>query len=146
MYTSGMVYANQDAQGTWMDLLTFQLNEKSSVSSFTVWILDSTLSNTASVDLDNNVAIKLTCGSASVTQTTVQTDVGLEWTAFHVTGATKDDVFTLSAACSSEVAGNFRNIAGITFETVPEPATWAMMVGGLGVLLGANRFRKPRLM
>jgi len=32
----------------------------------------------------------------------------------------------------------------VEVESVPEPATWAMMLGGLGVLVSVNRFRKFR--
>ncbi|HZL79080.1 MAG TPA: PEP-CTERM sorting domain-containing protein [Candidatus Limnocylindrales bacterium] len=40
--------------------------------------------------------------------------------------------------------GNGNRIDNYTISTVPEPATWAIMAGGFGMLLAARRFRRPQ--
>ena len=40
--------------------------------------------------------------------------------------------------------GNGNRIDNYTISTVPEPATWAMMAGGFGMLLAARRFRRSQ--
>jgi len=119
------------ATGT-KDFLTFQLTNPN-VSAFTVYILDGVMNVhdwTQSLNLSVN-------GGAAVTQATVARTESLEWTSFNVTGASTFDVYTLSV---TNVGVGV--ISGITFETVPEPATWAMLVGGMGLLISARRFRK----
>jgi hypothetical protein len=48
----------------------------------------------------------------------------------------------LTAGQISTIEGNL--MSGYGTVTIPEPTTWAMMVGGLGVLFAGRRFRRPQ--
>ena len=42
----------------------------------------------------------------------------------------------------STPSGAARILSGLTIEAVPEPSAWALMLGGIALLLGIQRFRK----
>ena len=62
---------------------------------------------------------------------------------FHVTGASAGDILEFEAAPTR----NFQNyIGGVSFESnaVPEPTTWAMLLGSVAMLGLLIRFRRQR--
>jgi hypothetical protein len=59
----------------------------------------------------------------------------------QVNGATSGEYITVTA---TNPQGGFVTLGGITFDpvTTPEPSTWALMLGGLAVLVSIVRFRQ----
>jgi hypothetical protein len=52
---------------------------------------------------------------------------------FQITGATSGDILRFGAV------GNTTYLGGVSFESVPEPSTWIMMLAGVAFLIGFSR-------
>jgi hypothetical protein len=61
-----------------------------------------------------------------------------DFAVFHVTGATSGDLLEVGYVGSGGVYGE---LGGVSFDQTPEPSTWAMLLGGLGVMAFVGRFR-----
>jgi hypothetical protein len=86
---------------------------------------------------DNNSSLTWLTGPS--TATTSGDATLAHYVEFTATGA---DIM----ASSLQVVGNGASVGldGIQIQEVPEPSTWAMMVGGLGMLIAGQRIRRSR--
>ena len=113
---TGILYHNGGQNTSHRDLVTFRITNPA-VTSFSVWVLDSTLKNNSNA----NLALRVNGGDPLAATATVQTATSNEFTQFTVTGASISDVF--SVAVLNDAKPIFRTLAGLTFAVIPEPAT-----------------------
>ena len=116
---TGILYTNRGGgTNTFADLATFRVTNPA-VTSFAVWVLDSTLKPAANCNA--GLAFRINGGEPVAACQTVQTSAGYEFTKFIVTKASLSDVF--SVAVRSSAKGSFRALGGLTFAAIPDPAT-----------------------
>ncbi len=116
---TGILYNNRGGgTNTFADLATFRITNPA-VTSFAVWVLDSTLKPAANCNA--GLAFRVNGGEPVAACQTVQGAAGCEFTKFIVTKASLSDVF--SVAVRSGAKGSFRALAGLTFAVIPDPAT-----------------------
>jgi hypothetical protein len=122
------------------NLLTFTLGDSPTFnySDFNVYVLyDNTTGDPNSID----TSITLAAGLTTIDQgyTLAVTDPALKpanagrIAMFNVTGLSAGDTFTLGAV-GAYTDNITPYIGGVSFESLPEPSTYAMMLGGLGLL------------
>ena len=100
------------------NLATFRITNPA-VTSFSLWVLDSTTKVNANVN--EGLAIRVNGCAPLAPCATVKTDFGCEFSKFTITGASVSDVYTV-AVLSSDGNGNNRTLAGLTFSVIPDPA------------------------
>ena len=111
---TGFLYSNGGDNKTHRNLVSFRITNPA-VTSFSVWVLDSTLKNNHNASL----ALRVN-GLASVAPiATVQMATSNEFTQFTVTGASISDAFTVAVLGDSKQP--FRTLAGLTFAVNPDP-------------------------
>lgn len=99
------------------DLATFRITNPA-VTSFAVWVLDSTLKLKSNGNA--GLALRVNGGEPLAPCATVKTDSANEFCKFTVTGASLTDVFTVAARGDTD--GAFLSVAGLTFAVTPDPA------------------------
>jgi len=143
----------EDGSNGWTNtnLFSFQLTN-SSESAFNVYILTNVNSNYDDANgypsSDNNGGTyTLSSNGSSATITAGTTENSPVYLEFKISGATTSNTFTLSGY-NSGYQSNYQEqsavAAGVTFQAVPEPTTFAMMVCGLGMLLGMQKIRSRK--
>ena len=116
---TGILYNNRGGgANTYADLATFRVTNPV-VTSFAVWVLDSTLKPAANCNA--GLAFRINGGDPVAACPTVQTSSGYEFTKFIVTRASPSDVFSLAVRSSAK--GSFRALGGLTFAVITDPAT-----------------------
>jgi len=116
---TGILGCNRNSNDKgYSDLATFRIINPA-VTSFSVWVLDSTVKLRANVN--EGLAIRVNGGAPVAPCATVKTDSANEFSKFTVTGASISDVFTVSVL-SSNGGGAYRTLAGLTFSVIPDPA------------------------
>lgn len=65
-------------------------------------------------------------------------------TGFNANNITTNFLGALGGQYTATYSTNATNDLQVTFNAVPEPTTWAMMVGGFGMLVGFQRSRRRR--
>ena len=115
--------------------MAFTLNPSSTETSFNVYVLTS-----------NNGGApypKLALSTDSSNPTTLTSDTFVsgtdedQYVEFTVKNATPGESFYVYGY--SGPGNNFSEVGGVTFGTVPEPSTWAMLLAGAAVLAGFHR-------
>jgi hypothetical protein len=139
-FQTGLIYGPGNSTST---LLKFTLTNPAE-SDFNVYVL--TQNNASGANGDASVT--LSAGSGANQSATVDPSIpdngstGNDFVEFHVTGATTAQTFSVSATGTGDYIG------GITFAdttpaaSTPEPATWALVLGGFAALLGFHKFRR----
>jgi len=137
--------------GTGVDkpnLLTFTLGNSSTFdySSFAVYVMYGNAG--ASTDATIDLTLRSPGGTSTLvpefSQAVVDTGAAngktsAQFAEFLITGAAPGDQLLVGAR---SLAGTNPLIGGVSFAAVPEPATWAMMAGGFGLLFCVRRFRR----
>ena len=117
-----------------MNLAGFSLNSTPvnfNFADFNVYVLISSFSSNWTIS-DMAVAE----GDASAVTPVAVTDIyagptGGRVVEFNISGASAGDTFNIAA--TSAVGTDY--IEGVSFQSVPEPSTYAMMLGGMGLLV-----------
>ena len=112
--TTGILYHNGGDNQAPRDLVSFRITNPA-VTSFSFWVLDSTLKNNSNASL----AIRVNGRDPVAVTATVQTGTSNEFTQFTVSGASPSDVFTVAVLGDSKQL--FRTLAGLTFSVIPDP-------------------------
>ena len=111
-------YGGSDKNG-YSDFATFRITNPA-VTSFSIWILDSTLKLKADVPAGRAaIAIRVNGGDPMASRATVKTSCANEFTKFTITGASRSDVFTVSVRGDTD--GTYLALAGLTFAVIPDP-------------------------
>lgn len=113
---TGLLYSGGQPN-TYRDFATFRLTNPA-VTSFAVWVLDSTLKSAANGNA--GLAFRINGGDPVATCATVKTTFSNEFTRFIVTGASICDVFTVAVRGGTN--SSFLSIAGLTFALIQDPA------------------------
>jgi hypothetical protein len=137
-FLTAIQYTDTDAGGP---VFTFQVTNPLETA-FNVYVL----TNNANGADDTSVTLSSSGSVSSSTLSPSEAGPVNDYLEFSVTGATTSDIFTASVAGPGN---DTPNIGGVTFQdvvsttSIPEPSTWAMMLGGLGALAFLVR-RKSR--
>ena len=115
---TGILGCNRGDNKNYANLATFRITNPA-VTSFTVWVLDSTVKLNA--NCNEGLAIRVNSGDPIAPCATIKTDSANEFSKFTITGASLSDVFTV-AVLSSDHNGTLRTLAGLTFAVIPDPA------------------------
>jgi len=111
---TGILYHNGGDNKEPRDVVSFRITNPA-VTSFSIWVLDSTLKNNSNASL----SFRVNGRDPVATTVTVQTATSNEFTKFNVTGASPSDVFTVAVLGDSKQL--FRTLAGLTFSVIPDP-------------------------
>jgi len=114
--TTGILYRNGGTSEQPMNLVSFRITNPA-VTQFTVWVLESTLKN----NCNGGLVLRVNGGKPVAPCTTVQTPSSNEYSKFNITKASLSDVFTV--AVQSSAKGDFRSLAGLSFQVIADPAT-----------------------
>ena len=126
---TGVLFAPGDSA---TDLANFKENGSLTFdySSYYVYVMYGNYAGTG-----NTTDIVLTLGGTPKVQPVSDANSNLDvayFALFHITGMTSTQTLEIGATASD---GNNALIGGVSFvQSVPEPSTWAMMVGGLAFL------------
>ncbi len=142
--TVGALFNSGLSAGVFNNVFTLGFNA-GSPSSARIGILVGASEITAGNPGDYPASIRLTqtsgTGTDVVTTTVTQRNTfQADWYFFDVTGITSGNVFTLAATpISGTSPDRFNPINGVAIGAIPEPTTFVVLLGGLGLLILRRR-------
>jgi hypothetical protein len=133
---SAITFVNSATPGTVFNAMTFTLT--GSVPNIRLGILYDNSDDSSMVTGTSFRIVESSGGSATSALAPIATGNQVaDWYFFDITGAAAGESYTIQAINTSSSDENLQ-VGGITFDpgtgVVPEPSTWAMLLGGLGLL------------